>query len=524
MNAPYHPNETERLEALRQYDILDTDSEQAFDDLAHLAAQICGTSLAAITLVDRERQWFKSRIGLEISETPLDVSFCAHTILGDELLLVPDTTIDKRFALNSAVTSEPYIRFYAGMPLTTPAGFALGALCVMDTEPRQLDLVQQDALRRLARQVMVLLEARPDAAAEKGQSRQTRLREERRRVTQAQETALHDAQNLAFSEIRYRRLFEAAQDGILILDAATGQIENVNPFLCHLLNYEPSDFVGKQLWEIGTFRDIVANQESFLALQKKRYIRYDDLPLETKDGQSISVEFVSNVYSCADREVVQCNIRDITGRKRADETYAYSVLLEASVRERTQDLERAQLETLQRLAIASEYRDDDTGLHTKRVGLTAGRIATELGLPPEQVQVLLRAAPLHDVGKIGIGDSILLKPGKLTAEEFETMKQHTVIGSKMLSDSTSAWLQMAEEIALTHHERWNGQGYPQGLCGEDIPLVGRIVAVADVFDALTHERPYKPAWPVAEAINEIQLQSGTQFDPAVVSAFLALAL
>ena len=205
------------------------------------------------------------------------------------------------------------------------------------------------------------------------------------------------------------------------------------------------------------------------------------------------------------------------------------VLLEAKVQERTRDLEKrtqeleqSQLETLQRLALAAEYRDDDTGLHTKRVGLNAARIAEALGLPSDQVDLILCAAPLHDVGKIGISDTILLKPGKLTDEEFAIMRQHTVIGAGMLSGSTSPWLQLAEEIAISHHERWDGKGYPKGLSGTNIPLVGRIVAIADVFDALTHERPYKSAWSVDEAMAEIESQSGRQFDERVVQVFMSL--
>lgn len=207
----------------------------------------------------------------------------------------------------------------------------------------------------------------------------------------------------------------------------------------------------------------------------------------------------------------------------------HNVLLEAKVQERTRDLEKrtqeleqSQLETLQRLALAAEYRDDDTGLHTKRVGLVAAQIAQVLGLPQAQVDLITRAAPLHDVGKIGITDAILLKPGKLTDDEFATMKAHTAIGAKMLSGSTSPWLQMAEEIALSHHERWDGKGYPQRLAGEAIPLVGRIVAVADVFDALTHERPYKNAWTVEDAVAEIGSKNGSQFEERVVGAFLTL--
>ena len=202
-------------------------------------------------------------------------------------------------------------------------------------------------------------------------------------------------------------------------------------------------------------------------------------------------------------------------------THFHSVLLDQKVRERTHDLEKAQQETLQRLALAAEYRDDDTGLHTKRVGTIAGLIAREMALPAFQVELIRRAAPLHDIGKIGISDTILLKPGKLTPEEFDTIKNHTHIGAGILSGSSSPLLQLAEEIALHHHERWDGKGYT-GLQGEMIPLSGRIVTVADVFDALTHERPYKKAWLVADALAEIAAQSGRQFDERVVQAFLTL--
>jgi putative two-component system response regulator len=194
-------------------------------------------------------------------------------------------------------------------------------------------------------------------------------------------------------------------------------------------------------------------------------------------------------------------------------------LLEQKVRERTIELEETQIEILERLALAAEYRDDDTGEHTKRVGQMSAQIAQALGLSNAEVELIRRAAPLHDVGKIAIPDSILLKPGKLTPEEFELMKTHTTVGAKMLSGGRFPLLQRAEEIALTHHERWDGTGYA-GLKGESIPSAGRIVAVADVFDALTSARPYKEAWPRAKAIEEVQRQSGRQFDQSVVEAFL----
>jgi putative two-component system response regulator len=146
-------------------------------------------------------------------------------------------------------------------------------------------------------------------------------------------------------------------------------------------------------------------------------------------------------------------------------------------------------------------------------------LAVELGLDPAEATLIGHAARLHDIGKIGIADALLLKPGKYTAEEMKAMEQHASIGARILSGSTNELLTMAEQIALTHHERWDGRGYPNGISGEEIPLEGRIVAVADVFDALTHRRPYKEAWPVATAVNEVLGEAGTRFDPVVTAAF-----
>lgn len=197
--------------------------------------------------------------------------------------------------------------------------------------------------------------------------------------------------------------------------------------------------------------------------------------------------------------------------------------LEERVSYRTAELEDARQEILDRLARAAEFRDDDTGLHTQRVGLLAARLARVLGLDDEQVDLLRKAAPLHDIGKIGIPDSILLKEGRLTAEERALMETHTGIGARILSGSRYPLLRLAEEIAMSHHERWDGGGYPNALSGDRIPISGRIVAVADVFDSLTHLRPYKRAWTVAEALAEFRTQSGRQFDPAVVEALLRVA-
>jgi putative two-component system response regulator len=199
----------------------------------------------------------------------------------------------------------------------------------------------------------------------------------------------------------------------------------------------------------------------------------------------------------------------------------HNELLEATVAERTRELEQAQIETLERLANAAEFRDDNTGQHTRRIGETSALLAKTLGMPPEWIELIRRAAPLHDLGKIGIPDRILLKPGKLTAEEFEVMKTHVHIGARILSGSRSPALQMAEVIALTHHERWDGKGYG-GLQSDTIPLEGRIVAVADVFDALSHARPYKHAWSTEECVAELQKLSGRHLDPNIVRIFLEI--
>ena len=197
-------------------------------------------------------------------------------------------------------------------------------------------------------------------------------------------------------------------------------------------------------------------------------------------------------------------------------------LLEARVQERTRALEESQLEVLERLAQAAEFRDDDTGQHTQRVGMMTAQLARELRLDEKTVSAIRYAAPLHDVGKIGISDLILLKPGRLTPQEFETMKTHAAIGASMLQNGHSEWIQTAERIAHAHHEKWDGSGYPCGLKGDEIPIEGRLLAVVDVFDALTNERPYKKAWALDEAIEEIQRGSGTHFDPEVVTAFLVM--
>ncbi len=196
--------------------------------------------------------------------------------------------------------------------------------------------------------------------------------------------------------------------------------------------------------------------------------------------------------------------------------------LETRVAARTMQLARARLELLERLARATEYRDDDTGEHAKRVGVNAALVWSELGLPTDDTSTILEAAPLHDIGKVGVPDNILLKPGRLTPEEFEVVKTHTTIGAHILRGSDFPVLQMSERIARWHHENWDGSGYPDGFSAKNIPIEARIVKVCDVFDALVNERPYKRAWSVEAALEELRNSSGRSADPEVVEAFCRL--
>ncbi len=204
-------------------------------------------------------------------------------------------------------------------------------------------------------------------------------------------------------------------------------------------------------------------------------------------------------------------------------------LLEKKVEERTFELketsrkmEMASIEAILRLSRAAEYRDDDTGNHVFRVGVYCAEIAKKLGLDRGNIKKLSMAAPMHDVGKIGIPDKILQKPGKLDEEEWEIMKQHSLMGAKILEGSSSSIINMAEIIARGHHEKWNGKGYPDGKNGEEIPIFCRIVAIADVFDALTTERPYKKPFSIEKSLKILKEERGKHFDPDVVDAFFAV--
>lgn len=199
----------------------------------------------------------------------------------------------------------------------------------------------------------------------------------------------------------------------------------------------------------------------------------------------------------------------------------HAAWLADEVRKATVQIVERERETIFCLAKTAEFRDPETGAHIVRMAHYSRYIAHALNLPIDQQDILLEASPMHDIGKVGIADTILLKPGKLTHDEFTIMKQHATIGYELLNSSSSPLLQVAAEIAYTHHEKFDGSGYPRGLAGSDIPLFGRIVAVADVFDALTSDRPYKKAWSVAQASEFLRQGAGNHFDPICIDAFFS---
>jgi len=197
-------------------------------------------------------------------------------------------------------------------------------------------------------------------------------------------------------------------------------------------------------------------------------------------------------------------------------------ILDAMVKERTKELNHTRLEVIRRLGRAAEYRDDMTGFHIIRMSRYSQILALAAGMSEADAEMLLNASPMHDIGKIGIPDNVLLKPGKLDAEEWKIMQTHVDIGVEILSGADSDLMNMAAEVAQNHHEKWDGSGYPRSLAGEDIPFTGRVVAVADVFDALTTERPYKDAWSIDKSVEFLKEQSGKHFEPRLVELFLEI--
>jgi len=609
------PDETVRLNALKSYAVLDTLPEEAFDRLTELSAELFQVPIALVSFVDEHRQWFKSCHGLNFHETDRSLSFCAHALEADEVLVIPDATQDPRFAENPLVTGEAHFRFYAGAPLITPQGERLGTLCVLDTVPRsEFTAADQRTLNTLAASVMSELELRKEisgrrhaeavnaailaasldaiftlddqgtitdwnAAASRltGYDRQEVLgRSARTLVSETngetvgeefwnllQEQPLHMIRRFAASmahrdgtvfpgevtlltlNVEDQRVYTLTLRDLTMQEATRAELREQHNLLQAIVSSVPEMIYVKDLQRRYVLinpagathfgrpvSDILGRTDEQLLPKSTAagsHLRDDEvfssgqgLLYEVKarlpDGQLRAFWSSKTLYRDSEGKPIGLIgvSTDITERKVAE------VTIRQHNAHLTQRVEQAQLEILERLARAAEYRDDDTGEHMLRVGTTAASLARALGLNDAETELVRRTAPLHDVGKIGISDTVLLKPGRLTPEEFKMVKRHSLIGAEILQGGTSLLVEMAELIARTHHERWDGSGYPEGLLGEAIPLVGRIVAVADVLDALVSERPYKQAWSLPAALAEIEAQAGRQFDPQVVQALLNL--
>lgn len=244
---------------------------------------------------------------------------------------------------------------------------------------------------------------------------------------------------------------------------------------------------------------------------------YGDREVKLRALSAGVTDFLTKPVDYAEAQARCRNLLRLSRHQEALTSHASS--LEARVAAAVDEIHHREQETLLRLALAGEYRDETTGYHIERMARYARMIAEGIGLPSEECRTIELAAPMHDIGKIGIPDEILRKPSRHTNDERRIMRQHAAIGYDILKGSPSKYLQVGALIALGHHERWDGVGYPHGMVGEAIPLAARITSVADVFDALASERPYKPAWSLDDAIAYIRAESGKQFDPGCVEAF-----
>ena len=322
------------------------------------------------------------------------------------------------------------------------------------------------------------------------------------------------------SEDRFRAMFEFAGVGIDLTDL-DGRVIASNRALQELLGYSESELRGKRFGEFTHPEDAPLDLE---LLEEMHRGKRDHYRLEkryvAKDGKVIWANLAVSLVRNVDRhpKFVITMAEDVTERKRAEQALQEAVvMLERSER----DLRVSREETIRRLSYAAEFRDEETGRHIERMSHYCALLGRKLRLDPDRCELLRIASPLHDIGKIAIPDRILLKPGKLNHEEYAIMKQHAEIGYRLLSGSDEELLELAALLARTHHERVDGTGYPRGLTGDAIPIEGRIAAVADVFDALTSDRVYRPALSVEEAIEFMRGERGAHFDAEIFDLFLA---
>jgi putative two-component system response regulator len=280
--------------------------------------------------------------------------------------------------------------------------------------------------------------------------------------------------------------------------------------------------VAQKIREGEEFGDVPICMVTALAAKKDRLRAVDaganDFITKPVDKLELKVRVASLIRMKETQDEIKRHQEELEGKVEQRTIHLKQALKDAAEGQR--QTYQAQLETIERLAVAAEYKDEDTGLHVRRMSRYCHLLAVKLSLTPHDCEIILNASPMHDVGKMGIPDAILLKPAKLDADEWEIMKRHTIIGGKILGGSSSELLQAGETIALSHHEKWDGSGYPNGLSGEGIPLMGRIAALADVFDALTNKRPYKDAFSNEQALQIIKEGKGKHFDPTILDVFL----
>ena len=320
----------------------------------------------------------------------------------------------------------------------------------------------------------------------------------------------HPAIGSPLSEERYRRLFETAQDGILLITFPEGMVFDANPFFLRIVGFQSEDILGKRLWELGLLADKAANEGMLQELMHLGYARYEHLDLLSRDGRTVPVEFVSNVYEVHGQKVAQCNIRDISDRRRAELAL-----------QREQELRQGLLlEVIETLGSVVAGRDPYTASHQRRVASLACAIARQMSLPPEKIQGVRIAALLHDIGKITVPIEILTKPGELSALEIAILRTHAQAGHDILKTIQFPW--PIALIVLQHHERQDGSGYPGGLSGDQILLEARILAVADLVEAMSSQRPYRVPASIDRALQELERSAGVRYDKEVATCCLDL--
>jgi PAS domain S-box-containing protein len=712
--------ESARSTALSEAALLDTPPEEEFDFLARLAAKLCGTEMAGITLLDGECQYYKSAIGHSGATIQQDESFCQYPVMSASTMVVEDTLEDERFRTSPLVVDGPRVRFYAGAPLKTPEGAVLGALCVMSTESHRLDAESVELLEGLAEQVSALVEQRRGDSQLRQQARGLRAAfdtaldpvfvtdDERRFVhvnraacalleysqeelldlkvedlvaepTREEAVAIWDGfvkHGTQRGEIKLRRAggsealaeysasanFVPGRHLVVLRDVTERREAELESLASHrgLEETQALAQVGSWDWDLGSGLQIISEElhqilgrgsiageptyaefvdyvhpddrASFLAvversLQSTKPFR-QVFRVITESGEVRTIEShgrvqvsskgepvrmfgaaqditereqaahdlrvqadileelpVGVIATSPDRRIEQWNhgaevlfgvsraqahgkridelglipgssrelrkqmverlsqglpwegemdSQDATGRvfpslvtnspirDRRDEVVGYvGVIVDLSdQKEAEADARAARIGTVTRLARAVEARDPETAGHIERIGEVATMLAERLGLDAEEVETIRLSSPMHDVGKIGISDEVLLKPGKLTPEERAAMELHPRIGYDILAGSHNEMLDIAASIALTHHEKVDGSGYPQGLKGDEIPLEGRIAAVADVFDALTSDRVYRRAFEFDRAMEMMRNGRGSHFDPRILDILL----